>query len=148
MHHGTSNSNLSARFVTVTHRANAPPTLTHRPDRPASGRQLRTQSCHCAGKAFLSCTAPSNALETLQTEDVYASIARHESGDWGELCAEDVEANERRLTARRAALIPVKGPKGGEVLHHHRGRPLRNDRALARGLLTSHMRPTFNRPLF
>ncbi len=36
-------------------------------------------------------------METLQTEDVYASIARHESGDWGELCAEDVQANESAL---------------------------------------------------
>lgn len=38
-----------------------------------------------------------NALDTLQTEDVYASIARHESGDWGDLCAQDIETNERAL---------------------------------------------------
>jgi hypothetical protein len=38
-----------------------------------------------------------NALDTLQTKDVYASIARHERGDWGDLCAEDIETNERAL---------------------------------------------------
>ena len=54
----------------------------------------------------------SNALETLQTEDVYASIARHESGDWGELCAEDVEANERALRVGGRLFSRYKDGKG------------------------------------
>jgi hypothetical protein len=31
-----------------------------KPGRPASGRQLRTQFCHCTGTALLPCTAPSS----------------------------------------------------------------------------------------
>ena len=37
------------------------------------------------------------ALGTLDEADVLAGIARHASGDWGDLCPEDKEANEDAL---------------------------------------------------
>ncbi len=37
------------------------------------------------------------ALDALESEDVLAGIARHASGDWGELCAEDKQANDDAL---------------------------------------------------
>lgn len=38
-----------------------------------------------------------NALDTLNAEDVLASMGRHHSGDWGDLCDEDKQANEQAL---------------------------------------------------
>ncbi len=38
-----------------------------------------------------------NALDTLNPEDVLVSMGRHHSGDWGDLCEEDRQANERAL---------------------------------------------------
>ncbi len=38
-----------------------------------------------------------NALATLVHEDILAALGRHAAGDWGELDAEDVQANERAL---------------------------------------------------
>ncbi|MDZ4817480.1 MAG: hypothetical protein SGJ20_00750 [Planctomycetota bacterium] len=39
-----------------------------------------------------------NALDTLHPEDVLIAMSRHQSGDWGDLCEEDRQANERALT--------------------------------------------------
>lgn len=39
----------------------------------------------------------SNALASLNAEDVRASVHRHASGDWGDLCAADRASNERAL---------------------------------------------------
>ena len=38
-----------------------------------------------------------NAEAELEHEDIHNSINRHLSGDWGDLCAEDNEANEVAL---------------------------------------------------
>ena len=38
-----------------------------------------------------------NALDTLDPEDVQASMGRHHVGDWGDLCEEDRQSNERAL---------------------------------------------------
>ena len=38
-----------------------------------------------------------NAETELEHEDIHNSINRHLSGDWGDLCAEDKEANEIAL---------------------------------------------------
>lgn len=38
-----------------------------------------------------------NALATLHPDDVPAAIRRHVAGDWGNLCPEDREENERSL---------------------------------------------------
>jgi hypothetical protein len=39
----------------------------------------------------------SNALETLNPEDVHRSIGRHAAGDWGECGEDDWKENERSL---------------------------------------------------
>lgn len=46
-----------------------------------------------------------NALLSLAEEDVLASLARHRSGDWGELCAEDAAQNERSLQEGRLVSV-------------------------------------------
>ncbi len=38
-----------------------------------------------------------NALKTLCPEDVYCGLRRHAACDWGELCPEDIEENNRSL---------------------------------------------------
>jgi len=38
-----------------------------------------------------------DARLTLNSEDVLTAIRRHHSGDWGDLCPEDREANETAL---------------------------------------------------
>ncbi len=38
-----------------------------------------------------------NALNTLNAEDVLEAMNRHHSGDWGDLCEEDRQANEQAL---------------------------------------------------
>jgi len=37
------------------------------------------------------------ALDALSGEDVHACIARHASGDWGDVCPEDKQANDDAL---------------------------------------------------
>ena len=39
-----------------------------------------------------------NALDTLHPEDVLIAMTRHCDGDWGDLCEEDRQSNERALT--------------------------------------------------
>jgi hypothetical protein len=41
--------------------------------------------------------ATRNALDTLHPEDVLIAMSRHASGDWGDLCEEDRQANEDAL---------------------------------------------------
>ncbi|MBI5934730.1 MAG: hypothetical protein HY867_13575 [Chloroflexi bacterium] len=38
-----------------------------------------------------------NAADTLYPEDVLIAMTRHHSGDWGDLCEQDRQANERAL---------------------------------------------------
>lgn len=37
------------------------------------------------------------ALATLAAKDVLTAVRRHSSGDWGDVCEEDREANDRAL---------------------------------------------------
>jgi hypothetical protein len=39
-----------------------------------------------------------NAMSTLDAQDVQAAIGRHSQGDWGDLCEEDRQTNERALS--------------------------------------------------
>lgn len=41
--------------------------------------------------------ATPNSLLHLTQEDILRAIRRHQSGDWGDLCAEDQVENERAL---------------------------------------------------
>jgi hypothetical protein len=38
-----------------------------------------------------------NALASLTQEDILLGIKRHQAGDWGNLCDEDWQANDRAL---------------------------------------------------
>lgn len=58
--------------------------------------------------------ATPNALSQLSQKDVLTALQRHQSGDWGDVCEEDRQANERALTDG-SRLFSVyhseKGPK-------------------------------------
>jgi hypothetical protein len=41
--------------------------------------------------------ATPRALETLNPEDVRTAVGRHAAGDWGDLCEEDLQANQFAL---------------------------------------------------
>lgn len=41
--------------------------------------------------------ATPNALETVNDEDIRAALLRHAAGDWGGVCEEDRQENERSL---------------------------------------------------
>ena len=38
-----------------------------------------------------------NAMQTLRNDEVGTALANHAHGDWGDVCAEEREANERGL---------------------------------------------------
>lgn len=38
-----------------------------------------------------------NARDTLDAEDVWLCVGRHQRGDWGDVCPEDHQANEDAL---------------------------------------------------
>lgn len=38
-----------------------------------------------------------NALSRLTQEDILRGIQRHQSGDWGDICAEDRQVNDQAL---------------------------------------------------
>ena len=38
-----------------------------------------------------------NALESITQDDILTAIGRHQSGDWGDICAEDRKANDESL---------------------------------------------------
>ena len=38
-----------------------------------------------------------NAMRTIEPEDVHASLLRHAGCDWGDVCPEDSEANDSAL---------------------------------------------------
>jgi hypothetical protein len=38
-----------------------------------------------------------NALANLSREDILGAIQRHQSGDWGDVCPEDRQANDESL---------------------------------------------------
>jgi len=58
------------------------------------------------------CVITTNARDTLHPQDVPDSIVRHGQGDWGELCPEDREQNERALTICGQPIIPARDASG------------------------------------
>ena len=52
------------------------------------------------------------ALDSFDGEDVHAGIARHASGDWGDLCPEDKQANDDALRVG-ARLLSAYHTNGG-----------------------------------
>ena len=58
--------------------------------------------------------ATANASLRLSTEEVLTALARHASGDWGDLCPEDRRLNDQALregTRLLSAYRTVKGVK-------------------------------------
>lgn len=53
-----------------------------------------------------------NAADSLNPGDVLIAMARHHSGDWGDLCDEDRQANERAL-ARGGRLFSAHHDRNG-----------------------------------
>ena len=41
--------------------------------------------------------ATPNALESITQDDILTGIGRHQSGDWGDVCADDCKANDQSL---------------------------------------------------
>jgi hypothetical protein len=41
--------------------------------------------------------ATPNALEHITHEDIMAALQRHVTGDWGDVCAEDKQSNDRAV---------------------------------------------------
>ncbi len=52
------------------------------------------------------------ALEMLSHEDILRAIIRHQSGDWGELDAEDCEANDHAVNHGLRILSQYRSEKG------------------------------------
>ena len=42
--------------------------------------------------------ATPNALRQLSQEDVLRALQRHQAGDWGDVCQDDRQANDRAVT--------------------------------------------------
>ncbi len=63
-------------------------------------------------------------------------LARHVTGDWGDVPEEDKAANDADVEAGGQAPVGVPADHEGQALDHHRGRPLGDDHPLARGVLT------------
>ena len=38
-----------------------------------------------------------NAMNTISQSDIFIGLHRHQSGDWGDVCAEDSQANDLAL---------------------------------------------------
>jgi hypothetical protein len=82
--------------------------------------------------------APPGAIAALERAKQSAAcfLARHATGDWGELEPSDVA---RMTTAwfTGFASKQLRERRGREVLDNHRGRPVGNYSSVARGVLTN-----------
>ena len=56
--------------------------------------------------------ATPNALVQVPSDDMLANLARHASGDWGDVCPEDWQANEQALCCG-SRLLSVFHTKAG-----------------------------------
>lgn len=56
--------------------------------------------------------ATPRALQSLAPEDIARAIVRHQSGDWGELDAEDCEANDHAVNHGLRILSQYRSAKG------------------------------------
>lgn len=53
-----------------------------------------------------------NAAETIDPDDVSAALMRHTAKDWGDLCAEDWESNDRAVRGGGRILSAYKDRNG------------------------------------
>ena len=57
-----------------------------------------------------------NALAHLTQEDILRGIQRHQAGDWGDVCAEDRQANDQALVEGTRLLSVYRAASGTEFL--------------------------------
>ena len=60
--------------------------------------------------------ATCNAAAELEDVEIVAALGRHEQGDWGDLGADDWQANERALIENER-LVSVYHTKGGQKFY-------------------------------
>ena len=60
---------------------------------PTTGRSERTGRTFNLGRLLIT----ASALDEVGYDEFFAGLQRHVAGDWGEVSAEDQEANERAL---------------------------------------------------
>ena len=53
-----------------------------------------------------------NALDVLTLDDVNAALSRHRCGDWGDVCLEDRQTNDRRCQELGMVLSAYDSAKG------------------------------------
>ncbi len=58
---------------------------------------MKTERTHARGFRLGSVFITTHAMGQLNDDDVFAGLTRHASCDWGDLCAEDKEANDAAL---------------------------------------------------
>ncbi len=56
--------------------------------------------------------ATQNALDSVSLEDIQEALDRHSQGDWGDLCDEDVAANEEAVIHGSRLLSAYKSRSG------------------------------------
>jgi len=62
---------------------------------------MSASAAHAVAKFRLGhIVATPNALESITQDDILTAIGRHQSGDWGDVCAEDRQANDQALVQR------------------------------------------------
>lgn len=73
---------------------------------------MSTQNIPVAKFKLGKIVATPQALEVLDHPDILRAIVRHQSGDWGELQAEDCEANDRAVLQGTRVLSAYRSAKG------------------------------------
>lgn len=56
--------------------------------------------------------ATPNALSQLTQEEILTGIQRHQAGDWGDVCADDKQANDQALVERTRILSAYHAANG------------------------------------
>ena len=91
-----------------------PPTDTSAPAQPPPESQadlvLLVVPLHLFNLGQLVITA--NAQGVLAPEEVSSALARHSRGDWGDVCAEDRQTNDRGVVEQGMILSAYQSAKG------------------------------------
>ena len=56
--------------------------------------------------------ATPNALEHITQDDIMAALQRHVAGDWGDVCAEDKQSNDRAVAEETRILSAYRTANG------------------------------------
>jgi len=58
---------------------------------------VQADSCPVARFRLGRIVSTASALERLTSDDILMGIQRHQAGDWGEVCKDDIKENEQSL---------------------------------------------------